>query len=170
MEIPNSSFLIPHSDISVRISVSRRNLMNSSGYRSSNTLSVGLPRTARSPEMATGLSIKRGCSTIAAMSWSRESDSSFKPSSRYSFSLLRIRSRGPMPSIRSTLSSSAALGGSFRYSTITGSTPCSRSRLTACLDLFQRGLCQTMMPIEQLLLTRDHNGSATESKQNSIRN
>ena len=93
---------------------------------------------------------------MAVRSRSRESDSSFRPRSRYSFSLRRIRSRGSIASIRSTATNFSAVGGSFKYSTISGSTPFSRSRLTACLDLLHLGLCQITIPIWQLLLAKDH--------------
>jgi len=49
-----------------------------------------------------------------------------------------------MSSLSRTESSSEAVGGFFRYSTISGSTPWSRSRLTARREVLQRGLCQTM--------------------------
>jgi hypothetical protein len=64
-----------------------------------------------------------------------------------------------------TVSISFAEGGVFRYSKISGSTPCSRSRLTACLDLLQRGLYQTTIPIGNLLFTNDHKATAAESTQ-----
>ncbi len=76
-----------------------------------------------------------------------------------------MRSRGAMSNRLRIVSSSSAEGGVFRYSIISGSMPCSRSRLTACLDLLQRGLCQTVIPKEMFLLTGHHRATTGESKQ-----
>ncbi len=121
--------------------------------------------TARLPDTAIGRSISFGCSTIAAISSSRVSDSSSSLSSLNIFSRCRMRSRGAISNWPRIVSSSSAEGGVFRYSKISGSTPCSRSRLTACLDLLQRGLYQTVMPTGTFLLTGNNRRGPSEPKQ-----
>ncbi len=139
---------------------------------SSRTFSGGRPRTARSPESATGRSIRRGCSTIAAISCLRLSDCSARPSSPNSLSLRRMRSLGFIPRALRTRSSSAADGGFFRYWTISGSTPRSRRRLTAFREVLQPGLCQTTMGMMPHLLIDDYasprSGSSSRRLSSSI--
>jgi len=68
------------------------------------------------------------------------SEASSRLRSRYSASLLRISSRGSMPSMSRMLCSVAASGGVWRYSTTCASTPRSFSSSSVCRDLLQRGL------------------------------
>src|SRR6266508_156270 len=102
---------------------------------------------ARFPATTIGRCSRTGWVTMALAISARLRSAFFFLSALNSASPSRISAAGSPPTMSKSFSTSALLGGSFRYSRMTGATPFFFRSSSVSRDLLQRGLCQIVMVI-----------------------